>query len=281
MTDTLQAALQGARKRIEAASESASLDAQVLLANVLGVDRGYLFTYPEQLLTAEQAERFDALVERCAAGEPLAYLLGRRAFYDREMIVSPAVLVPRPETELLLEKALTFAKEKSSLTAVDVGTGSGALAVTFAAHHPQATVYATDISPEALAIARQNAALQAVQVTFYQGDLLTPLLERDIRLDLMMANLPYIPSEDVLTLAVSRYEPRLALDGGADGLVLVRRLLKQAAQLIDPGGLTLLEIGAGQGVLAAGLAQEAFPQAKVHVELDYAGLDRIVVIEHK
>lgn len=281
MTGSIQAALQSARKRIEAASESASLDAQVLLANVLGVDRSYLFTYPEQLLKAEQAEQFDALVERCAAGEPLAYLLGRRAFYDRELVVSPAVLVPRPETELLLEKALAFAKGKPSLTAVDVGTGSGALSVTFAAHHPQATVYATDMSPDALAIARQNAALQQVRVTFYEGDLLAPLLERDIHLDLIMANLPYIPSDEVPTLAVSRYEPLLALDGGADGLVLVRRLLEQAATLINPGGLTLLEIGAGQGSLAAKIAQEAFPQAQVHIELDYAGLDRIVVIEHK
>jgi release factor glutamine methyltransferase len=281
MTATIQAVLHGARKQIEAASESASLDAQVLLANVLNVDRSYLFTYPEQILNAEQVERFDALVERCANGEPLAYLLGRRAFYDRELVVSPAVLVPRPETELLLEKALTFAKGRLALTAVDVGTGSGALAVTFAAHYPQAAVYATDVSPEALAIARQNVALQQVQVTFYQGDLLAPLIERDIRLDLVMANLPYIPTGEVPTLAVSRYEPLLALDGGADGLVLVRRLLEQAANLINPGGLTLLEIGAGQGALASMIAQEAFPQAQVHVELDYAGLDRIVVIEHK
>lgn len=281
MTDSILAAVQGARKRIEAASESASLDAQVLLANVLGVDRSYLFTHPEQLLKAEQAEQFDALVERCAAGEPLAYLLGRRAFYDRELVVSPSVLVPRPETELLLEKALIFAKGKPSLTAVDVGTGSGALAVTFAAHQPQAKVYATDISPDALAIARQNAALQQVEVTFYEGDLLAPLLARDIQLDLILANLPYIPSEEVPTLAVSRYEPLLALDGGSDGLVLVRRLLEQAAKLINPGGLTLLEIGAGQGQAAAEIAQNAFPQAQVHVELDYAGLDRVVVIEHK
>lgn len=281
MTMTIQAALQAARRLIQPASDSASLDAQLLLAHVLGVDRSYLFTYPEQNLSPEQEGRFNVLVERCGAGEPLAYLLGRRAFYDRELIVSPAVLVPRPETELLLERALNFAKGRSSLTAVDVGTGSGALAVTFAANMPQATVYATDMSPAALAIARENAALHQAQVTFYEGDLLLPLLERDIHVDLIMANLPYIPSDEVPTLAVSKHEPLMALDGGSDGLVLVRRLLSQAEGLINPGGLTLLEIGAGQGALAQSVAQAAFPTAHVTVELDYAGLDRIVVIDHK
>ncbi len=281
MTNTIQSALQGARRLIQPVSDSASLDAQVLLAEVLGVDCSYLLSHPEQMLTDEQDKHFAALVERCAAGEPLAYLLGRRAFYDRDLIVSPAVLVPRPETELLLEKALTFGKGRSSLTTVDVGTGSGALAVTFAANCPQATVYATDISSAALAIARQNAAVHKTHVTFYEGDLLQPLLERDIHLDLIMANLPYIPTDEVPTLAVSKHEPLMALDGGSDGLVLVRRLLSQVVGLINSGGLTLLEIGAGQGETAAALAQNVFPTAQVSVELDYAGLERIVVIEHK
>ncbi len=281
MTNTIQAALQAARRLIQPASDSASLDAQVLLAEVLGVDRSYLLSHPEQPLTTEQTERFAALVERCAAGEPLAYLMGRRGFYDRDLFVSPAVLVPRPETELLLERALTFAKARPNLTAVDVGTGSGALAVTFAANVSNATVYATDKSPAALAVARQNATLHQTQITFFEGDLLLPLLERDIHVDLMMANLPYIPSAEVPTLAVSKHEPVMALDGGADGLDLVRRLLSQAIMLINPSGLTLLEIGAVQGAVAQRLAQEAFPTAQVTLQLDYAGLDRIVVIDHK
>jgi release factor glutamine methyltransferase len=281
MSNTIQNALQNARRQIQPASDSASLDAQVLLAEVLGVDRSYLLSHPEQNLTAEQDSRFNALVERCAAGEPLAYLLGRRAFYDRDLVVSPDVLVPRPETEVLLERALAFAKGKSNLTAVDVGTGSGALAVTFAANVSQAIIYATDRSPAALAIAQQNASLHAPQVTFLEGDLLQPLLERDIHLDLIMANLPYIPSDEVPMLAVSKHEPLMALDGGSDGLVLVRRLLSQAVTLINPSGLTLLEIGAGQGTAAQALAQTVFPNAHVTVELDYAGLDRLVVIDHK
>ncbi|MBI1277885.1 MAG: peptide chain release factor N(5)-glutamine methyltransferase [Anaerolineaceae bacterium] len=281
MTRSIHTALQAARQLIQAASDSASLDAQVLLADVLGVDRSYLLSHPEQTLTAEQDSRFTSLVERCAAGEPLAYLIGRRAFYDRDLIVSPDVLVPRPETELSLERALTFAKGRASLTAVDVGTGSGTLAVTFAANCPQATVYATDLSPAAIAIARQNAALHQAKVTFFEGDLLQPLLDRDTHVDLIMANLPYIPSEEVPALAVSKYEPLMALDGGADGLVLVRRLLSQAVTLINHNGLIVLEIGAGQGAAAQMLAQEAFPTAHVSIELDYAGLDRMVVIDHK
>ena len=281
MTITIQTALQTAGRLIQPASDSAAFDAQVLLANVLGVDRAYLLAHPEQMLTAEQAAHFTGLVERCAAGEPLAYLLGRRAFYDRALIVSPAVLIPRPETELLLEKALAFANSRPSVTAVDVGTGSGALAVTLAALCPHAIVYATDVSPAALTIAHQNAVLHNANITFYEGDLLLPLLEHDIHVDLIMANLPYIPSDEVPTLAVSQYEPILALDGGADGLDLVRRLLAQAQTLIHPHGLTLLEIGAGQGPAASREAQTIFPEAQVRVELDYASLDRIVVIDHK
>ncbi len=277
----IQTALQEARKAIQSASDSASLDAQVLLSHVLNVSRSYLLAHPEHALTPEQYQHFLELVKRCAEGEPLAYLIGRRGFYDRELIVSPAVLVPRPETELLLERALAFARTRESLMVVDVGTGSGALAVTFAALCPHATVFATDVSADALNIARQNATLHQSQITFYQGDLLLPLIEQGIQIDLIMANLPYIPSAEVPTLAVSKHEPVLALDGGADGLDLVRRLLLQATKLIRPAGLTLLEIGAGQGVVASAVACEVFPDASVTVKLDYAGLDRIVVIDHK
>lgn len=281
MTISIQVALQSARQQIQTASESAGLDAQVLLAEVLGVNRAYLLAHSDQSLTPEQETHFTALVMHCAAGEPLAYLIGRRGFYDRELIVSPAVLVPRPETELLLERALAFARSRSTLTAVDVGTGSGALAVTFAALCLHAKVYATDVSPAALAVARQNAALHNANITFFEGDLLLPLLEADIHIDLIMANLPYIPSGEVPVLAVSQYEPHLALDGGADGLDLVRRLLVQAQSLIHPQGLILLEIGAGQGDLASREARMVFPEAQITVELDYAGLDRVVVIHQK
>lgn len=269
---TIVVTLRNARQRID------SLDAHVLLGEVLGVARAYLLTHPEAVLTPKQAERFAAWVERCAAGEPVAYILGRRAFYDRDFIVTPDVLIPRPETELLLENALAWVGERV-LTAADIGTGSGALAVTLAANKPNVQVHAVDVSAAALAVARKNAAAAGVEVQFYEGDLLTPLVERGIKLDLVMANLPYIASDEVPTLAVSSYEPVLALDGGGDGLELVRRLLGQVPLVANAGTLVLLEIGAGQGAATLELVRRALPGARAELLLDYAGHDRIVRAE--
>lgn len=276
---SIQQTLYQARQRIAPVSDSASTDAQRLLCEVLGVERAYLLAHPEQILTPEQEEHFERLVGRCAAGEPLPYILGRRAFYDREFMVTPAVLIPRPETELLLEQALAFMREYPDSVVVDVGTGSGALAVTLAAHCPAATVYATDISLVALEVARQNAVKYQTRVQCLEGDLLQPIIERGIQVDLIIANLPYIASSDLPDLAVARYEPHLALDGGADGLDLVRRLLEQAALVWREGGLILLEIGADQGQAASELASTTFPRTSVTILKDYAGLDRIVRIE--
>ncbi len=165
------------------------------------------------------------------------------------------------------------------MTVADVGTGSGALAVTYAAHRPKAQVYAIDISPKALEVAKANAQRQNVNVTFYQGDLLAPLIERGIQFELIIANLPYIASDEVPQLAVSRYEPTLALDGGADGLDLIRRLLDQIPKVTKPGALILLEIGAGQGSAALALAQAKLSPKRAELILDYAGLDRIIRLE--
>lgn len=276
---TIAQALQQARQQIAPASQSAALDAQILLAETLGVSRAHLLTHPEQPLTAPQLARFTAWVERCASGEPLAYLLGRRGFYDRDLVVTPAVLVPRPETERLLEHALDFARQHPGLTAVDVGTGSGALAVTFAALQPTARIYAVDISSDALAVAQHNAALHAPHIHFMHGHLLQPLITAGIRVQLIMANLPYIPSAEVDRLPVSQHEPRLALDGGADGLGLIRQLLAQASQVTTAGARLLLEIGYDQGESVPALAREHFPHAQIHLWQDDAGLDRIVSID--
>jgi len=264
--------LSAARQQID------SLDAHVLLGAALGVDRAFLLAHPETQLTVEQAERFMGWVTRCSAGEPVAYILGRRAFYDREFTVTPDVLIPRPETELLLENALEWVGDRT-VTAADIGTGSGALAVTFAANRPQVKVYAVDISPAALDVAQANAARYGVRVIFFEGDLLAPLIERGIKLDLIMANLPYIPASDLPDLAVTRYEPRLALDGGADGLKFIRRLLVQVPQAANAGALVLLEIGAGQGNAVLALARQLLNPQKAELFLDYAGLDRIIRIQ--
>ena len=269
---TIRNMLREARQRID------SLDAHVLLGAALGVDRAYLLTHPETPLTSDQAEHFAAWVTRCAAGEPVAYILGRRAFYDRDFAVTSDVLIPRPETELLLENALAWVGERS-VTAADIGTGSGALAVTFASNRPNADVYAVDISPAALEVARGNAARHRASVTFFEGDLLTPLIERGIKLDLIMANLPYIPAGDLPDLAVTRYEPRLALDGGTDGLELIRRLLGQVPQVAKPGALVLLEIGARQGEAVLASARQVLEPQDATLIFDYAGLDRIIRVQ--
>ena len=250
-----------------------------MLCAVLDVERGYLLAHPEHPLTDEQQAQYAALVARRAAGEPLPYILGRRAFYDREFIVAPGVLIPRPETELLLEQALAYVQAKPAARVVDEGTGSGALAVTLAALCPQAQVCATDISPAALEIARRNAALHNAQVAFYEGDLLRPLIEHGRQVEVVMANLPYIARSDLAGLEVSRHEPLLALDGGADGLDVIRRLLEQVPQVCASGALVLLEIGAEQGAAALALVNQRLQPAQAEVLKDYAGLDRIVRAE--
>jgi release factor glutamine methyltransferase len=283
---TIGAALASAKAQLAGVSDSASLDAQVLLGEILGVGRATLFAYPERALTPEQAARYTEWIARRAQGEPVAYLLGRRAFYDRDFWVTPDVLIPRPETELLLEMALDFARSRpqAGFAAADVGTGSGALAVTFAAHQPGATVYAIDLSPAALVVARRNAlhppegSSPVANIAFFEGDLLSPLIARGLRVDLLMANLPYIAAEVLPTLEVSRYEPLLALDGGPDGLDLVRRLLAVVGHVCRPGAVILLEIGADQGAAALGLACDALPDAAVTVARDAAGHDRVVRI---
>ena len=265
-------------ERLRAVSETPALDADLLLCAALGVERAWLLAHLDDPLAEAAAAQFAGWLARAAAGEPIAYILGVRGFYDREFTVTPAVLIPRPETELLLEQALAWAKTHPLRLAADIGTGSGALAVTFAAHVPSAQVVAVDISPAALGVARANAERHGIgdRVLFLHGDLLAPLIERGLRPDLVMANLPYIPSGDLPALAVTKHEPVLALDGGADGLGLVRRLLAQSAEICAPGALLLLEIGAGQGEAALAAVRAIWPAAEAAVLPDYAGHDRIV-----
>jgi release factor glutamine methyltransferase len=272
---------QAAIARLKSVSPTPALDADMLLCETIGVDRAHLLAHGETILTENQAKLFSTMVERAAAGEPIAYIIGRRGFYDLEFEVNSSVLIPRPETELLLEQAFAWARDKPSLTAADIGTGSGALAVTFADHISDAQVYAVDVSLEALATAAANAGQHSVadRITFLQGDLLQPLIEREIQLDLIMANLPYIPSGEIPLLEVSRYEPVLALDGGTDGLELMRRLISQIPVVMKRGGLVLLEIGAGQGGGVLEIVQSLAPRT-ADVLLDYAGLERIVRIEY-
>ncbi len=265
------------RTRIAPVSTSASLDAQLLMAFVLGVDRAHVIAHPERELTPDQVQHFAALAARRASGEPMAYIFARRAFYDLDLAVSPDVLIPRPETELLVELAIESEQaHRADCVAADIGTGSGAIAVTFATHVPAAAVYAVDLSAAALEVAHRNATLNHVQIQLLHGDLLSPLIENRVTVDLLLANLPYIASGVVPGLEVSRFEPALALDGGPDGLVLIRRLMAAAPLVLRAGALVLLEIGADQGASASDIVRAALPSAQVDVIQDLAGLDRIV-----
>lgn len=274
---TIRAALEAAKERIAPVSSSVSLDAQLLLGEILGIGRAQIIAYPERELTSEQVAQYDQWIERRAQGEPIAYILGRKAFYDRTFRVTPDVLIPRPETEHLLELALDFAGDRP-IVAVDVGTGSGALAVTFKANTPATTVYAVDISPAALAVARQNASEHDTAITFFEGSLLEPLVERGVKVDLIMANLPYIDTTEMHDLAVSQHEPHLALDGGSGGLDLIEAFLLQVESVAEPGACILLEIGADQGEAVSQMAQERLSPQSATVIADYAGLDRVVKI---
>lgn len=257
------------------AAEAPALTAQVLLAEVLGLTRTQVLTQPERPLTAAELAAFEALVARAAANEPLAYLLGRREFYGLSFAVTPHVLVPRPETELLVD----LARARKPTRVLDVGTGSGCIAVALAVHLPHATITALDLSPAALAVAASNAAAHGVsdRLQFVPSDLLAALPPAP-RFDLLCANLPYIDTAELSTLPVAAHEPALALDGGPGGLVLVERLLAQAGPHLAPGAALLLEIGATQGPAAAALAQAAFPAAAVRVVRDLSDLDRVLSV---
>lgn len=250
---------------------------QALLAHVTGYGRAWLLAHPEEALAPQDAERFMILLERAAGGEPLAYLVGEREFYGLPFSVTPDVLIPRPETEALVDVTLEWASTRglAAPRMVDVGTGSGAIAVTLALKLPAAKVTAVDISWEALLIARINAARHGIgkRLTLVLGDLLEALIGP---FDVILANLPYISQAEREALDVGRWEPRIALDGGLDGLHLVRRLIDQAPARLAPGGLLALEIGAEQGASVAALCRAAFPQAEIAVLPDLAGHDRIV-----
>jgi release factor glutamine methyltransferase len=260
--------------------ENPAHEAQLLLAGVLKRPRAWLLAHPEQTLTGDDLVRLDDLLHRRISGEPLPYILGRWEFYGLEITVTPDVLIPRPETELLVEAALAWLeRHPGRRLAADVGAGSGAISVALLSHAPDLHIVATDLSFSALRIPRQNLAAHGVidRARLVQSDLLTAVREP---LDLVCANLPYIPSARLRELDVARTEPAAALDGGADGLRLMVRLLEDANRWLAPGGLLLLEIEAGQGESAPALARRYFPSAKITVLPDLAGLPRLLKVEN-
>jgi release factor glutamine methyltransferase len=329
----------------KSALDSPRLDAEILLTHALGITRSQLHAHPQSRLSSAELASYRQLIERRTLREPVAYIVGHKEFYGLDLSVDSRVLIPRPETELLVEKAIEISQRQSVVAGVckscgserrlsseayrnqasgswatrlasirrsaptlrqaqddarpaldslfssqspnsymrpviaDVGTGSGAIAVSLAVHLPQAVVYATDASPEALEVAACNCRRHRVEdrVHLLQGHLLKPLPEP---VDLIVANLPYVSQAELAQLPpeISLYEPREALDGGSDGLDHIRRLLAQAKGHLKPGGVVLLEIGATQGPTVVALAKRHFPASRVEIMQDYAGLDRVVMV---
>ena len=260
-------------------SPTPDLDARLLLQHILQAPHSYLIAHDDEQLTAVQIQQYRASLQRAAAKEPIPYILGHAPFYDLEFLVTPDVLIPRPETEQLVQMALSWANGRGPIRIVDVGTGSGCIAITLARHLPQTAVQATDISLAALSIARQNAVrLAPSRVQFHHGSLLEPINQP---IDLLVANLPYVTDGEwtMLDDGVKLHEPQVALLGGPDGLDLIKPLLEQATTKLIPGGIMILEIGWRQGTAVQALAQACFPSAEVEIKVDFAGHDRFVVAQ--
>ncbi len=276
---TIGAALALGRRALSSISETPNLDTQLLLSEVAGRPRAWVLAHPEAALSPDQATTFTHALTRFLGGEALPYILGWWEFYTRIFRLTPAVLIPRPETELMVEAALAFLSERPGENlALDVGTGSGCIAVTLALENGGLRVLASDLSMGALHVARRNISEYGVgeRVGLIQADLATPLRGA---FDLVCANLPYVPSGEMRTLAVAQREPHIALNGGANGVAVIERLLQQIPSILAPGGLAILEMGAGQGAAVRKMAGRLLPQAKIEMRVDLAGLDRLLLIE--
>lgn len=265
-------------RSLESLGDTPQLDAQVLLAHVLEKPRAWVLAHPEAGLTEDQNQELEKALARLRKGEPLPYILGHWEFFGLDFIVTPAVLIPRPETELLVEQALQWLRDHPDKCRVaEAGTGSGCVAISLATRITSLQVTATDLSKEALQIALLNAERRqlAGRITFVESNLLQGV---DGQFDLICANLPYIPSSLLESLEVAVYEPLLALDGGTDGLDLIRQFMQDAPRSLAPGGQILLEIDALQGEDAQRIARQAFPQTEVQVLSDLSGRERLLIV---
>lgn len=261
-------------------SDSARLDAELLLAKVLDFERMKLYTHFDRPMSEAELGEYRGLIKRRASGEPVAYILGSKGFWEIDLKVDSRVLIPRPETEILVEEALKRLEQDADARLVDVGTGSGAIALALADARPELRVAATDISPDALAVARENAEALGLQerVEFFEGDLLQNIPADFIPCQMIVSNPPYIGEveRDAIMIDVKGFEPAGALFSGADGLDVIRRLVPASFEVLESGGHFLCEIGYQQGravedlLKAAGFVETAIRQ-------DYARLDRVVM----
>ena len=277
-------ALRQAREKLrESGAEDAGFEAEYLLRHALGCTRESLLMTLDSDVSSSDQLRFDSIIARRAAGEPSAYITGHKEFYGLDFKVDPRALIPRPETELLVELALEFAARRTcsveGLNIAEVGVGCGAIAIALAVNLSGARIVATDISPAALNLASENVSRHRVEdrVTLLEGDLL-----QDVSgpIDILVSNPPYIPSAQLAALPreIRDHEPRVALDGGENGIVLIERLICQAKDKLRPGGAMFVEIGWDLGERALARSLELWPESEVSITPDLAGLDRVLTL---
>lgn len=267
----------------EAGVETPQLDAEALMSHVIGAPRVHVISHPDERLGKEAAGRFAELVKRRAKREPLAYITGEREFWGLTFEITPAVLVPRPETETLVEAALLQLRNVKDPVVAEIGAGTGCVAIALAIELPDAVVYTTELSTDAAEVAMSNASKHQVQVrvAVLAGNLLDPLPpEVRGKLDAVVSNPPYIPSGEIDSLQpeVARYEPRGALDGGPDGMKYHREILAAARDWLKPGGWVNMEVGMGQAEAVAGFAREN-GYRETRITKDLAGIGRVVSAE--
>ena len=265
--------------------DSPRLDAEVLLSHVLKKERIYLYVHFDEPLETAELSSYRELIKKRLSHEPIAYIIGEREFMGLTFKVTPDTLVPRPDTEILVEAAMGRLKKQvpekgENLCIADIGTGTGAIILSLLKFLPAANGMAVDISPEAIAVAEENAAEFALtdRVKFFCGDLLTPLEGQ--RFNAIISNPPYIPTSEMNSLMpeVRSFEPRLALDGGADGLDFYRRLLAESTAFLMPKGFLAVEIGLGQAPIIISLVAENKAWGKTEIVKDLAGIERVTII---
>ncbi len=263
---------------------TARLDAEVLLRHAINGDRAWLLAHMQEELADDPRKAFEQAVERRGRREPLQYITGRQEFWGIEFVVTPDVLIPRPETELIIESALRSVKDRNKpLRIIDLCTGSGCIAVSLAKELPQARTLATDTSPQAISIARGNARRQDVadRIRFFEGDLFGPLEELDIhgQVDIIVSNPPYVSSGDFSALQpeVRDYEPKTALLAGPDGTQVQRRIIHEASRFLIKHGLLIMEMGLGQAGPLSHLIRQRKDYGSLEILKDLAGIDRVII----
>ena len=271
--------LEETKSSLESISQEPGLDAQILLVNELRQTKTWILSHPEYDLDPNIVDSLKTQVNRARHGEPIPYLIGHWEFYALDFLLTKDVLIPRPETELIVDLGLRWLHEHPQAHhVIDIGTGSGCIVVSLAVHFPDLKAVATDISPKALKLGRKNAEKFHVEnrVKFFQTDLFHDISGK---FDLICANLPYIPSKEMSSIPVAKFEPREALDGGEDGLAIISSFFSQVGQYLSRPGLILCEFGVGEEVGIMDLAQKQFPHAVKEIHKDLHGISRLVSIE--